>query len=299
MKKIIVIGDFRFTEEQKARLEAGGEVVYVESPDSSEEWLRRVEEFDVICSNGSHLLENLPKLKNVFVTYPYIELGCFDSEELAKNGVRIANTQGSNRDSIVEWTMFTILALFRKFPKALRAEQDVPFEWTKSLSGKRVLIVGKGSIGSKVGELCEAFGMQVDFFRREDDLKEKAQDVDLVINALNCNSTSKGLLNENFFKSLKPGSYFVTFARPFTYSIDAVIESLNSGVLAGAGIDCDPESPGDTKNAFYQKCLSHEKILVTPHVAFSTEQAKKNGAEIVIQNIEAFVAGHPQNIIQK
>ena len=99
--------------------------------------------------------------------------------------------------------------------------------------------------------------------------------------------------------NLKPGCYFITFARPYTYDIDGLIKAINNGIIAGAAIDCDPENFGDTTNEFYRKALSNSKILVTPHIAFSTKQASANGREIAIQNIEAFIKGEPKNIVKK
>jgi len=141
--------------------------------------------------------------------------------------------------------------------------------------------------------------MKVEYFDRGDDLSEKSKNVDLIVNSLNCNSSSKNLLNEEFFMGLSNGTYYVTFARPYTYDIDGLIKAIEAGVVAGAAIDCDPENFGDTTNAFYQKCMTNEKILVTPHIAFSTKQAVAGGAEVAIKNIEAFVAGEPQNVLKK
>ncbi len=298
MKKITLAGDFPFTDEQKSRLQALGEVNQV-SCSSSDEWLQAVMDSDVILSDGDYLYENLEKLENVFVTYPYIEIGAFDTEKLKQRGVFVANTKGSNRDAIVEWVIFAILSLFRKFPEYLNTTVTKPFALHNSLVGKKVLIVGKGSIGSAIGEVCRAFKMDLDFYTREDNLSEKSGVADLVINALNCNSSSKNLLDENFFMKLKAGSYYVTFARPYTYDIDGLIKSIDAGIVAGASIDCDPEEPFDTENAFYQKCLSHPKILVTPHVAFSAKEASAQGREVAIQNIEAYLRGEPQNILTK
>jgi len=261
--------------------------------------LGKVGNADVVCSDGKHLLESLPKLKNIFVTYPYVELGVFNSEELEKNSVFVANAQGGNRDSIVEWVMYMILSLFRKFTPQVRATKSFPFEPHESLHGKKVLIVGHGSIGSQIGVLCKAFGMKVSFFERGDDLTSSSQDADLIINSLNCNSTSRNLLDTSFFMNLKKGCYYVAFIRPYTYDIDGLAKSIDAGIVAGAAIDCDPESSGDTTNAFYQKALGNSKILVTPHVAFSTKQAGINGREIAIQNIESFLKGKPKNILRK
>jgi phosphoglycerate dehydrogenase-like enzyme len=298
MKKIIVFGT-TLTDAQNKRLEALGEVQHLPSPSSSEELVKQSTGADALYSNGAFLLDSLPKLKNIFVTYPYVELGVFNSEELKKNGVIVANSQGGNRASIIEWVMFMTLALFRKFTPMVRATENFPVELQESLVGKKVLIVGKGSIGTKIAIPCEAFGMQVNFFERGDDLLAKTADADLIIDSLNCNSSSKDLLNEQFFMSLKKGAYFLTFARPYTYNIEGLISAIDKGIVGGAAIDCDPEKFGDTTNDFYQKALSNPKILVTPHIAFSTKQAVANGAEIAVQNIEAFIAGKPQNILTK
>lgn len=298
MTKIVVLGA-NLNDDQKARLETLGEVKYSPSPSSSEELLKQAEGTDILYSDGAFLLDSLPKLKNVFATYPYVELGVFNSEELKKNGVLVANSQGGNRPSIIEWVMFMILSLFRKFTPMVRATENFPVELQESLSGKKVLIIGKGSIGTKIAIPCEAFNMKVDFFERGDDLFAKSVDADLIINALNCNSTSKNLLNEKFFMSLKKGAYYISFVRVYTYDLDGLLKSIDSGIVGGAAIDCDPEKFGDTTNEFYQKALSNLKVLVTPHIAFSTKQAIANGAGIAVQNIEAFVAGKPQNVLTK
>lgn len=298
MTKIVVLGA-KLKDDQKVRLESLGEVKYLPSPSSSEELLKQAAGADVLYSDGAFLLVSLSKLKNVFVTYPYVELSVFNSEELKKNGVLVANSQRGNRPSIIEWVMFMTLSLFRKFIPMVRAKENFPVELQETLNGKKVLIVGKGSIGTKIAVPCKAFGMEVVFFERGDDLLAKSKNVDLVINALNCNSTSKNLLNEKFFMSLKKGTYFVSFVRQYTYDLSGLLKSIDSGIVGGAAIDCDPEKFGDTTNEFYKKALSNPKILVTPHIAFSTKQAVANGAEIAVQNIVAFFKGKPQNVLTK
>jgi phosphoglycerate dehydrogenase-like enzyme len=228
-----------------------------------------------------------------------VELGVFDSEALKKKGVLVANAQGGNRPSIIEWFMFMALALFRKFIPLIRATENPTVSLQESLVGKKALIVGKGSIGSKIADPLKVFGVEVSFFERGDDLHAKLADKDLVINALNSNSTSKNLLDEKCFASMKPGSYFISFVRSHTYSLQGLLNSIDKDIVAGAAIDCDPEKFGDTQNAFYQKALANPKMLVTPHVAFSTKQAVANGAEIAIQNIEKIIAGQPQNVLVK
>lgn len=298
MKNIVILGA-KPDVKQKKRLSKLGKVKYFPSPSSLNELLEKAKTADVLYSDGAFLLESLQKLKNIFVTYAYVELGLFNSDELKKNGVVIANSQGGNRASIIEWVMFMVLDLFRKFSPTIRAKKNFPVELQETLVDKNVLIVGKGSIGSIIAIPCKAFGMNVDFFKRGDSLRKKSSKADLIINALNCNSSSKNLLDEKFFMSLKKGVYYLTFVRPFTYELDGLLKAIDKGIVAGAAIDCDPENFGDTTNKFYRKALSNPKVLVTPHIAFSTKQAIVNGGEIAIQNIEAFAAGKPKNVLKK
>lgn len=298
MKRIIIFG-VNFNEEQKQRIEKLGEVKYAPSPTTPDELIKQAEGFDIICSDGSSLYGSLPRLINVFVTYPYIELGPFNSEELKENGVLVANTQGSSRETIAEWALFMILALFRNFVPLVRTTDQPKFQLYESLVGKNILVIGKGNIGTRVGDLCEAFDAKVSYFVRGDDLHAKASVADLVVNSLNCNSSTKNILNEKFFVSLKKGVYFVSYVRHYTYDLDGLMKAINKGIVAGAAIDCDPEEVFDTSNPFYQKALSNPKILVTPHIAFSSKFASANGREFALQNIESYVAGHPKRILMK
>ena len=298
MKKIALAGSFNFTDDQKARLEAIADVHTVEAT-SANDWAEKVKGYDVICTWGDYVLEKAGELQNVLITYPYTELGSFDAEELAKKNVYIANAKGGNRKSIAEWAMFSILSLFRQFPVFLRTTIQHPVTSTESLEGKNVVILGHGTIGTEVGDRCKAFGMNVSYFEHGDNLLGAVQNADVVLNALNCNSSTKNLLDESFFMGMKPGSFFVTFSRPWTYDIDSLIKAIEAGVVSAAAIDCDPEPLFDVSNDFYKKCMTNEKILVTPHVAGVTRQAAANGLEIMVQNVERYLAGEPQNILRK
>ncbi|MFY9227947.1 MAG: NAD(P)-dependent oxidoreductase [Candidatus Microsaccharimonas sp.] len=299
MKKIALDGDFNFSDEQLARLNAVGQVEKLDEVQTDDEWLTKTKGYDVICTWGDHVLANLNKLENVLVTYPYTELGSFNSDELAKKNVYVANAQGGNKKSIVEWTVFMVLSLYRQFPTFLRTTTQYPFTSTESIEGKNALIVGHGTIGTEIGERLSAFGVIVDYFNRGDDLAAKSKDADIIVNALNCNPSSENLLDADFFSRMKKGAFYVTFARPYTYDIDGLMKAINDGVVAGAAIDCDPEPLFDISNDFYKKCLSNEKILVTPHVAGVTKQASINGLEIMMQNVESYLNGKPQNVLSK
>jgi len=123
MRKIVTLG-VNLSDDHKRRLEAVGELNTQESPITVEDFVNKADGADIIYSNGDFLLDSLPKLKNTFVTYSYVELGTFNTAKLAKNGVTVSNGSGGNRDSIVEWTMYSILSLFRKFGPMVRAKKN-------------------------------------------------------------------------------------------------------------------------------------------------------------------------------
>ncbi|MCK5123178.1 MAG: hydroxyacid dehydrogenase [Candidatus Pacebacteria bacterium] len=302
MKKIIITQNFGFTSEQTKRLKKLGDVkFYDDSPATEEEWLSRAKDADIICSEEFGLKDNLNKLKNVFITYPFVALDSIDIEQLKKNNITLANSPGCNKDAVSEWVMSMILNLFRKFSQFIKNNNlpkgEMP-EITQSIKNKNVTILGKGNIGSRVGKLCEAFGMNVVFFDRGDNLLKKIKSADVVINCLSPNEGTVNLLNKNFFFSLKKNSYFITFTKKEIYNSDAMIETLDKNILSGVADDCASEIVGDIYNNYYQKLLKHKKVLVTPHIAWSADSSIFNGNEMVIDNIEAWIKGCPQNLIE-
>jgi phosphoglycerate dehydrogenase-like enzyme len=296
---IVVTGAVAFNADQVRRLQRIGRLTIADSAGSSDEWLKQVEGADVICSDGVYVAENLERLHDVFITFPFVEIGAFDSDALRRRNVLLANARGSNRDSIIEWALFMILCLLRQFHDYVNADRELYFERRESLSGKNTCIIGAGDIGLHLGKVLETLGAKVRYFARDDDLRKAAAGCEVIVNCLSSTPSSAQLLDDEFFRTLEPGAFFVSFVRPYTYDVDALLEALDSGILSGAAIDCDPQLPFDTGNAFYRRLLLHKKVLVTPHIAFATTQAGKQGLDMVVENVEAFAKGQPQNLLVK
>jgi len=242
----------------------------------------------------------LNKLKNVFITYPFVALDGINIKQLKKNNITLANSPGCNKDAVSEWVMSMVLNLFRKLPQFIKnnnlPKSEMP-EITQSIKNKNITILGNGNIGSRVGELCKAFEMNVTYFKRGNNLSEKIKNADLIINCLSPEKDTNNLLDKNFFFSFKKGSYFITFTKKEIYDSEAMIEALNQNILGGVADDCASEIVGDIHNDYYQKLLKHKKILVTPHIAWSADSSIYKGNEMVIDNIEAWINGRPQNLI--
>src|SRR5262249_1466057 len=155
-----------------------------------------------------------------------------------------------------------------RFQDYVNADRELRFERRESLAGKNVCIIGAGDIGSHLGKVLEALRANVRYVTRDDDLTTAGKGGQLIVNSLSSTPRSGRLRDRGFFRALEPGSYFVTYVRPHTFDVDALLEALDDGILAGAAIDCDPQTPFDTANIYYKTLLEHEKVLATPHVAF-------------------------------
>lgn len=297
--EIVVTGSMPFSAEQIRRLQRVGRVTRAGVASSADEWLKQVEGADVVCSDGMFVAGNLERLHDVFVTFPFVEIGSFDSGALARRNVTVANARGSNRDSVVEWAVFMALSLLRRFPDYVNTDRELRFERGESLSGQNVCVIGAGDIGSQLGKVLGALRANVRYVTRDDDLMTAAEGCQLIVNSLSATPSSAQLLDRSFFRALAPGSYFVSYVRPHTFDVKALLEALDDGILAGAAIDCDPQMPFDTANDYYRTLAAHEKVLATPHVAFATTQAGKQSLDTVVENIEAFANGRPRNVVVK
>jgi phosphoglycerate dehydrogenase-like enzyme len=198
--------------------------------------------------------------------------------------------------------MYMVLDLMRSFSsfvntkERFRKDGHLP-PLTKGLAGNKMVILGQGNIGRRVTELAKAFEMQVSHFKRGDDLVESVEDADIVVNVLSSNPSTAKLLNEQFFNGMKKGSYLIDVTRAEIVDEDAMLKALDDGHLAGVASDCGGILVGDTEDPLYKKLLAHPKVLVSPHVSYNTPMSMKLGADVMIDNVEAYIKGEPQNVV--
>jgi len=304
MTKIVVTNNQDFSEEQKQRLESLGEVTYYDTlPKDGAEYLDRVKGADVICSGTAGLQDAYQQLKDVYITVAFVSVAFVDVNVLKKNNVTISNAPGANRHAVSEWIMAMTTLLMRNLPDALNREETYRHDGslppiTPGLAGNKITILGQGNVGKRVGELAEVYGMQVSYFKRGDDLNASVKNADVVVDTLSSNTTTHRLLGAGFFSSMKQGSYFVTVTRDEIVDEDAMLEALDNGRLSGVASDCGGILVGDTEDPLYQKLLAHPKVLVTPHISYNSEMSRKMGANIMIDNVEAWINGKPQNVVK-
>lgn len=300
---IVVTNNQDLTEQQKERLDSLGDVTYHDTlPKDGEEYLERVKGADIICSGTAGLQEAYAQLKDVYVTVAFVSVAFVDLGVLKKNGVTLSNAPGANRHAVSEWVIAMVIMLMRNLPEAInrtetyRKNGGLP-PITPGLAGNKMAILGQGNVGKQVGELASAFGMEVSFFKRGDDLYQAVKDANVVVDTLSSNPSTQKLLDDKFFNSMKQGSYFVSVTRSEIADENAMLKALDDGRLAGAASDCGGILVGDTDDSLYQKLLNHPKVIVTPHISYNSEMSRQMGADIMIDNVEAWIRGKPQNVL--
>jgi len=302
MVRIVIQKDLGLSSADMKRLESLGEViVYDDLADTPEKWLERCEGADIICTGKFGLKQKWRELKDVFISLPFVGIGFFDMDVLKERNISVSNSPGCNKDAVAEWIIFMLLNVLREFHSLVNVDdlQGKLPRTTKGLVNRKACILGQGNIGSKVGRICEALDMDISFFKRGDNLLSSIAEADVVINCLTTNPTTEGLLGKDFFNSFKEGSFFVNVCDYVIYDIDSLIAALDKGVIAGAAIDAMGIFVGDTSDPFYRRIRDHQKILATPHIAWNSDVSNELGNKMMIDNIEAWVAGKPINLINK
>ena len=173
------------------------------------------------------------------------------------------------------------------------------------IKGKTVGIIGLGKIGTRTAELFHAFGATVLAQSRthHDGIAEYIEQVtqeellrrsDIVVLHCPLNDSTRGMINAEKLAMMKPTALLVNVARGPVVVEKDLAAALENGVIAGAAIDVfDKEPPLDTASPI----LHAPNCLVTPHVAFATQQSMSLRAEIVFDNLAKWMEGHQINTI--
>lgn len=303
MTKIVVTQDLGLSSNHIEKLKSFGDLtIYDELSKTPEEWLKRCQNADIIFTGKFWLKTGKTyELKNVFFALPFVGVWFFDKQKLKANNITVSYCPWCNKDAVSEWIIWMVINLLRDLPKMINnttlSKAVIP-ERTIWLTNKKITIIGKGNIGTRVWKVCEALDMQVNYFTRNDNLIESVGSSDVIVNTLSKNPSSENLLNKTFFNSLKKGSYFISITGASTFDTDAMLEALDNNILSKAAIDAWSIQVGDTSDLYYKKLLNHSKVLVTPHISYNTDTTNDVASEMMVQNIEAWLNKNPINILK-
>jgi D-3-phosphoglycerate dehydrogenase len=228
-----------------------------------------------------------------------------DVEACTAAGVAVVNQAGGNAVSVAEHTLGLMLGVSRRMLEGDRrmrrevgyAREDV---MGREMAGKTLGLVGIGHIGLRVAALARAFGMQVvavDPWLAPAEIEQRgarpvsfdqllAQSDFVSMHCPRDASTLK-MMNANTFAAMKPGAIFISTARGGIHDESALVQALQSGHLAGAGLDVWDQEPPPLDHPL----LAMDNVFATFHVAGVTREARRNVAAIAAEQIVTVLAG--------
>lgn len=278
----------------------------------------RVKDADVIVANKAGM--NEATLKDA----PNVKLICefatgYDNVDLAyckSRGIKVANVVNYSTDAVAQHTFalcFYVLEKLRHYDEYVKSGAyaaqdrfsnfDIPFT---ELSGKTWGIVGMGNIGRKVAGIARAFGCRVIFYSASGQstcTEFERVDFDILLNesdflSLHCplSEKTRNLIHLEALKKMKKSAILVNVARGPVVNDEDLYIALTEGYIAGAGLDVTGTEPMKESNPL-SKIKDSNKLIITPHLAWASTEARRRCVSETCKNIEAFLNGRDRNIV--
>jgi glycerate dehydrogenase len=253
-------------------------------------------------------LAQLPDLRYIGVLATGYDV--VDAKVAREKGIPVTNIPTYGTDSVAQFAFALILELCHRVQR--HADDTASGRWARNpdwsyhlsplieLAGKTLGIIGYGRIGQRTAEIGRAFGMQI--LAHDPDapaapemvgLNDLLRQSDVV--SLHCPLTAenRGLMSAERLRTMKASAFLINTARgPLVVEQD-LADALNSGRLGGAGLDVLPVEPPRNGSPL----MNARNCIVTPHVAWATKEARTRLMQTAVENLRAFLAGKPQNVV--
>lgn len=296
--KLLLTGAFKYTDQQIEYLKSlGNDIVYVQDE-------RKKIDFDVsdiegVVCNGLFLYNDIRHFKKL----KYIQLTSagFDRvpiDYINEHEIKIYNARGVYSIPMAEFALCGVLQFIKQSRLFYKNQNNHIWEKSRTLgelSGKTVLIVGAGNIGSEVAKRFSAFDASVigvditdddrkyfDKVELLDNLDEQLKIADIVILTLPLTDSTREMFDKSKFDLMKKSSIFVNIARgPLVVESD-LINSLKSGDISGAVLDVFGEEPLNENSPLWDM----DNVILTPHNSFVGENNNKRMFNVIVNNLE-------------
>ena len=280
----------------------------------AEQITARLQDATIVITNKvivrREVLEQLPKLKMVAVAATGTDNVALDC--CRERGIAVSNIRNYSVHTVPEHVFMLVLALRRNL-LAFRVDLQNGL-WQKAaqfclfthpvrdLYGSTLGIIGHGAIGKAVGQIALAFGMKVLLAEHKGAAEVRPgytafdtvlQESDILTLHLLLNDQTRHLIGATEFARMRHGALLINTARGGLVDEAALWDALQSGRIAGAGFDVLSKEPPTQGHPLLD--IDMPNFILTPHIAWSGREAMQTLADQLIANIEAFVAGTPQN----
>lgn len=272
-----------------------------------EEARERVRDLDVLLINkvivDKELIDSAPNLKLICIAATGVNN--IDVEYAASKGIPVRNAVGYSTDSVVQTTFMHILSLVGGAPyfdESVKSGSysrsgmftDTKWNWWE-LAGKTIGIIGMGNIGQKVARIAEAFGMKVCYYSTSGtghckdypclSLEELLKTSDIVSVHAPLNERTLNLIGKEQLSMMKPQAYLVNVGRGAIIVEEDLVQAVDDGVIAGAGVDVFVTEPLPESHP-YLRMRHPERMRLSPHIAWASIEARDRLIGIMAENIQ-------------
>ena len=282
---------------------------------TQDEFVDHVGDSDVVIINKVKVgRQNLPACKNVkLVCITATGYDNIDTEYCKENGIAVCNVVGYSTQNVAQLTLAMVLSLFCHLTEYHRSVADG--RYTRGgvaniltpvyheIYGKTWGIVGYGNIGKQVGVVAKAMGCRVIVYKRTPIEGEECVDIDTLCRESDIisvhtplNDGTRGLISRERIASMKDGAILVNVARGAVCDEEALADAILQNKLGGVGIDVYSKEPFGEDHPM-SKIAGLDNVILTPHMAWGSYEARQRCCEEIALNIESYLKGERRNRI--
>ncbi len=278
----------------------------------AEQVVKRARSKEILITNKvaitADIIDQLPDLRLICVAATGVNN--IDTEYANKKGIQVKNVVNYSSDSVAQLTFTLLLYLVNKpgyydnYVKSGAYAKSNSFthlgESYWELRGKRLGIIGLGTIGRQVARIAESFGMEVIFYSttgrnnninyKRFELDDLLKNSDVISIHAPLNENTSGLINYEKIKLMRPCAILLNLGRGGIIVEEDLAKALNDNLIGGAGIDVMVNEPINPDNPLL-KIYDKEKLIITPHMAWASQEARELLVQKIGQNIELYQKG--------
>jgi len=279
--------------------------------------IKTIGDADIVLTNKTPLprvvLENVPSVKYIGVLATGYNV--VDTQAAKEMGIIVTNIPTYGTSAVAQFTFALLLELCHHV--GYHSEAVKKGDWTRcadfcfwhypliELADKTMGLIGFGRIGQVTAKIAQAFGLNVLVFDirqnpeissntcRYVSLDELLKNSDII--SLHCplSDTTKGIINKDTISKMKDGVMIINTSRGPLINEQDLCDALNSGKVAGAAVDVVSEEPIAATNPL----LKAKNCIITPHIAWAPKESRTRLMKIAVENLTAYAAGTPVNIV--